>query len=328
MRRMENLTLTFSAELVSTGEGQPTGKRFRGVAYSGGLIPGYWGGRDAVIDLAGLKNPSAKVPVLADHNASIHDVAGHGALSLDNNQLLIAGDLTDATDTGRAVAALLASQVPLQMSVGIQAGVEEYSTPTEVSVNGRLQKVSIIFRNPTVREVSFVPLGADPRTSVAAFAAKRIEEQQAMADDATLEQLRKDLAAQKARADEAEKVNATLQKQVDDIRLAARKAEVQALFKALGREFGDEAAKPYLEMTDATFAAVRKDLEAAKPKLPEHLFREQATSGQGDQPLAKFAAPQGYTVDPERADLHMRALAWQANHPNTDYLAAIRAVSQ
>ena len=39
-----------------------------------------------------------------------------------------------------------------------------------------------------------------------------------------------------------------------------------------------------------------------------------------------FAAPAGYVADPDRLDVHQRALAYQSKHPNTDYLTAVRAV--
>lgn len=42
----------------------------------------------------------------------------------------------------------------------------------------------------------------------------------------------------------------------------------------------------------------------------------------------QFSAPDGATVDPEGLELHAQALAFQAQHPGTDYLAAVAAVSK
>ena len=41
-----------------------------------------------------------------------------------------------------------------------------------------------------------------------------------------------------------------------------------------------------------------------------------------------YTPPQGYAVDGDRAKLHASALQYQAKHPGTDYLAAIKAVQQ
>lgn len=45
-----------------------------------------------------------------------------------------------------------------------------------------------------------------------------------------------------------------------------------------------------------------------------------------DVPAVEFAMPSGMTADPVSADLHARAVAWQAAHPGTDYMAAVAAV--
>lgn len=63
--------------------------------------------------------------------------------------------------------------------------------------------------------------------------------------------------------------------------------------------------------------------------LPEQVdYSEHAKSGlDGNAGTASFAAPHGYGVDPARLDLHNKALAHQAAHPNTSYEAALAAVS-
>ena len=44
--------------------------------------------------------------------------------------------------------------------------------------------------------------------------------------------------------------------------------------------------------------------------------------------VAEFAMPSGMSADPASADLHARALAWQAAHPGVDYMAAVAAVNR
>lgn len=99
---------------------------------------------------------------------------------------------------------------------------------------------------------------------------------------------------------------------------AKRTAEVKELFAALGREHTDESAKPYMEMAEATFAAVAKDLKAAKPKAPAHLFQAQATDGEG-----------GQTIDPHvvarKAREFMAAAKARGEHMSIS--DAVRAVS-
>jgi hypothetical protein len=55
-------------------------------------------------------------------------------------------------------------------------------------------------------------------------------------------------------------------------------------------------------------------------------FREVARHESGDGPV-EFAAPDGMGVASLRLDLHARAVAHQAAHPGTDYIAAVKAVS-
>lgn len=66
-----------------------------------------------------------------------------------------------------------------------------------------------------------------------------------------------------------------------------------------------------------------KDMLTASPKLVD--FSERAT-GDLDGGSVSFAAPQGYTADPERLELHGKAVAFQAAHPGTDYATALTAV--
>lgn len=48
----------------------------------------------------------------------------------------------------------------------------------------------------------------------------------------------------------------------------------------------------------------------------------------GDPPTIDFALPDGMTADPNSAALHAKAVAFQAAHPGTEYMAAITAVSR
>jgi hypothetical protein len=251
------ISLTFAATPVA---GAP--RRFSGVAYSGGVIPNYGWLGDVAIDLDSLKNDQGEeLPILVDHDQSINGIAGKGrifkATGADGLPFLsVEGELSQATDAGTKVAALFAEGFPVQLSVGMQANVREVSEPT--TVNGRAMDVSAIFEDATVREVSFVPVGADPNTQAQAFSA---------AASATSKEKRnmEEVDALKARI-------AELEAQIEAARVERRRADLSALFEAVGRDMPADD-KPYIEMSDAAFAAFAADLKAvAKPTRDAALF--------------------------------------------------------
>lgn len=64
-------------------------------------------------------------------------------------------------------------------------------------------------------------------------------------------------------------------------------------------------------------------------RLPKQVdYAEHTKPGEGGDKTVSFAAPHGYSVDSARLELHNKALAWQASHPNTSYDAALAAVSK
>jgi molecular chaperone GrpE (heat shock protein) len=251
------ISLTFAAAPVA---GSP--RRFSGVAYSGGVIPSYGWLGDVAIDLDSLKNEQGEeLPILVDHEQSIDGIAGKGrifkAIGSDGLPFLsVEGELSQATEAGKKVAALFAEGFPVQLSVGMQANVREVSEP--VTVNGRQMKVSAIFEDATVREVSFVPVAADPNAKTQAMSAAINETQQEKSDMNEVESL-------KARI-------AELEAQIEAARIERRRADLSALFEAVGRDMPKDD-KPYLEMSDAAFAAFAADLkEVAKPARDAALF--------------------------------------------------------
>lgn len=266
--------LTFKVTAApDTGGGLP--KRFSGVAYSGGLVPGHGWNGDSVIDLSSVVLPEKPVFALVDHDSGQR--AGQGRLSLDGQTIQFQGEFFSSTDAGKEVAALFAENAPWELSVGFTADAAGFEKPTSVEINGQTLTVSTVFKNARIREVSFVPAGADPNTRVTAFSRSTTQEATPVDDIADLkaqvEALRTELATEKA-------ARASAETRLADIQLAARKTEVTALFTALGREdVSDNALKPYLDMNAETFAAVSADLKAMKPAAPAHLFTEQAISG-------------------------------------------------
>lgn len=319
------LSLTFAATFTEPATVDAP-RRFTGVAYSGGLVPGYWQG-DIAIDLSGITLPGGDIPILSSHVNDLSAICGKGRVRMEADAILIDGELA-TTKSGLEVAGLAASGVPLQLSVGLyQTSVEEFGGKTrKVECNGREMDLHAVIRSGTLREVSFVALGADPNTSVQIFKPAAQSPGAGHVASGEEEGDTMELEALNARVAELEAENAELKTAAEAARTAAREVEIKALFAAVGRDYNDDAAKPYQNLDAATFAAVAADLKSARPALDPALTREQATGGTSAH--ASFAAPHGYSVDAEAADLHAKALAWQQSHPGTDYLAAVKAVSQ
>lgn len=151
------------------GEGGAAG-RFRMTAYTGKPMQ-HWLWGSVVIDLAGLKLAAQKMPILREH---LRDrIVGFSEKVSKDGSVELEGVFSGATDDGQEVEQLLGEGFPWQASVGIDQGsVEFVKEGTEVEVNGqKLRGPGTVFRKSTLREVSFVALGADPKTSAESFAA-------------------------------------------------------------------------------------------------------------------------------------------------------------
>jgi len=127
--------------------------------------------------------------------------------------------------------------------------------------------------------------------------------------------------------------------------LAAKKAEAVAFAESLVKE--GRLAPAHVGAVTATMLALGDGTAsfseggAAEPLLPKFReflkglpaqvsFGEATHAGPAELPTgtADFAAPAGYTVDPDKARVHSAALDWQRSHPGADYKAAVRAVER
>jgi phage head maturation protease len=279
------LDFAFAVQPVAPGA-QPAGApvRFTGVAYSGGVIPSYGWLGDVAIDLATLQNPDAQnIPVLIDHCAEIENIAGKGNLSRQGHALHITGELTQATEAGRQIAALMAEGYPLQLSVGMQASLRETTEVTrQQQINGQNLSVKAVFEQARIIEVSFVPTGADPHTSAAQFSAKALEPvpQPATMKGVTMTRSPEDQAlidGLQAQITAFTDQVATLQTAQTAAAEATRTAELGALFTELGRDTPADI-KPYIAMGADSFKAYAADLRANKPAPRDRaLFSAQST---------------------------------------------------
>lgn len=172
------------------------------VAYTGGLmtVPG-WG--PVAINLAGVDASADQIGILADHDASLKGIVGHGRAVVANGKLLVQGTITPSTEAARQVIDLARNGFRFQASVGVTPVDYERVRPGEtVEVNGRAVKAPAsgftLVRAGVLREVSIVALAADRGTSVAIAAQQK---DHSMADTVTLtaEQIRAEALAESQR---------------------------------------------------------------------------------------------------------------------------------
>jgi hypothetical protein len=320
---MTPLYFSFAPTLLEAQDAAP--RQFSGIAYSGGVIPGYGDYGDVAIDLSSLKAPTKPVFALVNHDTNQR--AGKTLITNTGASIEVLGSFSLSTPSGQQVAAEFSEGAPWEFSVGLQAEIETFEKPKTLSVNGQTVTIDALFKNASVREVSFVPAGADPHTQAIAFEKHQVVQVDEI--DLPLPELELPMSDElKAKLDSVTSLNADLQvklstlqddhaKTVADLQmklsheakahldavaeanslkeqLAAFRAEVRlnavkALFSDLHREWSDESAQPYVEMSDACFAAVSHDLRSMKPVLKADYFKDTTPNGAVSKSEQDFA---------------------------------------
>lgn len=269
-------------------------RQFQGTVYSGLPIRdhAFW---DAVIIDISSTQAAEKLPVLMEHDRAKR--AGFAAIALTDHKITISEGTLLNNEHGRAVAEESDAGFPWQMSMHVSPGsLEEVEPGTAVTVNGQtLQGPITVFRNNRIREVSFTPTGADDQTRAAALSYRHQENAMDVAElkrqvadlQAAVDREKNDaqarVAALQASLTESENRANQAETKLAQFHSEVRKDKVKILFAELGREYSEDKAKPYLEMSEDCFQSIAADLKAAKPKLPAGLFSEQALEGQGDE---------------------------------------------
>ena len=170
---MSGLTLRADVRFLAAdggGEGEglttPRTPRFSMIGYTGGIIRQMWSREPIVIDLAGMSIP-AVVPIVFGHDYSLEAVLGQGTASV-GTELVIDGAILSESDAAGQVVKLGDKGYQWQASVG--ADVDEQTLVADgdtVTVNGRTFDGPVrIVKRSTLRECSFVTLGADAATAV------------------------------------------------------------------------------------------------------------------------------------------------------------------
>jgi len=140
------------------------------VAYTGGLmvVPG-WG--PIAIELSGIDASAEQIGILADHDASLRGIVGHGRAAVAGGRLVVSGSITPTTDAARQIIDLAKAGFQFQASVGVAPTDYQRVRAGELfEVNGRAIKSPssgfTLVKAGVLREVSIVALGADAATSV------------------------------------------------------------------------------------------------------------------------------------------------------------------
>ncbi len=199
----DNMLLAAPDVEIEAGAERSGGKpRISIVAYTGGVmrVPG-WG--DVALDLAGL-DASGQIPLLADHDARVSGVVGHGEARVADGRLVVAGVMSGAGEAARQIVEMTAGRLAFQASVGVEPVEHERIKPRDkVQVNGRSlssPRGFALVKQGRLREVSITPLGADAGMSVAIAASRHAKERLNM--DANVQ----NLDEQAIRADERQRI--------------------------------------------------------------------------------------------------------------------------
>jgi len=168
---------------AADGEAEVGPRRFSVRAYTGAPIRQAWSREPVIIDMAGMTLPET-VPIVMGHDYELGSILGQGRPTIQGGELVVEGEILADSETARQVLALAEKGYQWQASVGadvvrhLRFGADQATTVNGETVTGPVRVV----RASTLRETSFVTLGADRSTavSIAADAAEEIP----MADDA------------------------------------------------------------------------------------------------------------------------------------------------
>lgn len=168
------------AEIEAAGEGEGIKlPKTNGTAYTGGMLRQRFSSFPIVVDLATL-TANASIPLLRDHDPS--QIVGHSAVEISAQRVRITDGVISGTgEAAQEVVALGKNKFPWQLSIGANRGAKgryEFIDKGEtVKVNGRNWSGPLyVARDMKLVETSFVPVGADTRTSASIAAALYLEE--------------------------------------------------------------------------------------------------------------------------------------------------------
>ena len=215
---MSNLKIETNVTFLQAADGEAAAgpKKFRIVAYTGAPIRQGWSKEPVVIDLAGMTLP-ATVPIVMGHDYSLGSILGQGRPSVQGGELIVEGEILADSDTARQVLALAAAGYEWQASVGADVGRHlKFSDDQTTTANGQTLVGPVrVVRASTLRETSFVTLGADRSTAIS-IAAEEAAQELTMADTANEKPIEEPVVAAAVEAPAVVAVEAPVQASVSD----------------------------------------------------------------------------------------------------------------
>jgi phage head maturation protease len=169
---------------AADGDAAAAPKRFSIEAYTGSQIRQGWSREPVVIDLAGMSFKQ-KLPIVLGHDYNLGSILGQtDSVRVEAGKLIVEGEILADSDTARQVLALAERGYQWQASVGADVRRhQKVDAEAAIAVNGQTHLGPVrIVKASSLREVSFVTLGADAETSVAIAA--EADEEITMADNA------------------------------------------------------------------------------------------------------------------------------------------------
>lgn len=177
--------------LAAEGEGERRLRKFAITAYTGVSMSLGGFSSPVVVDISGIKVQAQKKPILFNHDTE--RIVGHSEeIGVTDQRLKLSGVISGVGDDTEKVLAMADNGFPWQASIGSSVDqIEFVERGQSVKVNGRnFNGPLYVARKTTLREVSFVPIGADSATSakIAAHSkSQNIEKETAMSFDQWLE---------------------------------------------------------------------------------------------------------------------------------------------
>jgi hypothetical protein len=237
-------------------------RRFQMQAYTGAMVSKY--GVRMVFDLKGISKLSEKMPIFKDHDTQA--IVGHSqSVTITPNGIDIQGKLSNKTAAAKEVMELSDEEFPWQASMGVQ--IDQYRRVGEkekATVNGReVTGPCYVIEKATLRESSFVPLGADGSTSAVVLSI--FDHEKSPAEGLGREDIKMSKENEKTPEVDAGKVQADAVKGERD-RFAALAAKFPKHPEFVAAQF---AAGASVEQADLAFKDVllaERDAEIAKLK--------------------------------------------------------------